>query len=187
MKKYMYSFAIISLVFCSKKEITEQNSTLPIVSDSLTEDSTKLQKLETEIIESKPQVVLNTFSELPAKYSNESDAVAILYTNENQFDKDGQKYAVCDFINNVVIIKINDEFEKLKDISGSQSYLENKMYENANYRLEFNLNEPVPQKTQDKILNNIPIEGAYVLKGVIKLIDLKTKEEIEKNTFVFGM
>ena len=189
MKKILLFLTCLSLVYCKKKDANEN---LLSVADSVTTSKPEIisidsAKIPPAIVEVEtPPIVWNTFSELPARFSNDSDAVANLYTDEKQLQSGGKKYGACDFINNVVVLKLNGTYEKLNDISGNDTYLENKIYENANYRLELNLNKPVPKKLENEILRDIPLDGAYVLKGTLKLIDLKSDEHLTKNTIVLG-
>ena len=44
----------------------------------------------------------------------------------------------------------------------------------------------VSEKLKNKILRDIPLDGAYVLKGTLKLIDLKNNKSLSKNTYVLG-
>ena len=193
MKASLLIFCCLSLLYCKKKD-TDENSlslTNPLTtskSDTITVDSAKIPSAIVEV--EKQTIFWNTFSKLPTRFSNESDANAYLFTDQSEIESNGVKYGVCDFINNVVVLKVNGAFEKLNDISGKDSYFENKIYENANFRLELNLDEKVSEKLKNKILKDIPLEGAYVLKGTLKLIDLKNNELLtlvsDKNNFKVG-
>lgn len=189
MKKTLLFLSCLSLVYCKKKDANEN---LLLVTDSVTTAKPEIisvdsAKIPSAIVEVEKQAIFwNTFSKLPTKFSNDSDANAYLFTNQSQIESNGLKYGVCDFINNVAVLKVNGTYEKLNDISGKDSYLENKIYENANFRLELNLDETVSEKLKNKILRDIPLDGGYVLKGTLKLIDLKNNESTTKNTFVLG-
>lgn len=185
MKKILYPFACLFLVFCSKDK-SQQNSNFQDSIINKIDSNKTITEIQENTEPKKQKIVINTFSKLPEKYSNDSDANAYFFTDSQQAEKNGIKYGVCDFINNVAILKINGNFEKLNDISGADSYLENKIFENANFRLELDLNEKISDKLTNKIISNIPLEGAYVLKGTLKLIDLKNNTDITKNTFVLG-
>lgn len=190
MRKHLLFTVTLTLLCCNKKNYIENKQ----ITDSVVQENKNIDTLKSlsadsltqKIVEQKPNLIINKFSNLPTKYSNDSDANAYFYTDSNQAQKGGTMYGVCDFINNVFIIKLNNKFEKLNDISGTDSYLENKIFENANYRLELDLNEKISDKLSNKILKDIPLEGAYVLKGNIKVIDLSNNNEITKNTFVLG-
>ncbi|MCA4777430.1 hypothetical protein [Empedobacter stercoris] len=189
MKKSLPILLIFTMICCNKNNESEKIQAQTIDTKSVISDSIKTDTIKTaKEIKSEPENTLkiNTFSELPQRYSNESDANAYFFTDSNQAEKNGIKYAVCDFINNVLVLKINNKFEKLNDISGKDSYLEDKNFENANYRVELDLNEKISDKLQNKIISNIPIEGAYTLKGKIKVIDLTNNNELTKDTFVIG-
>lgn len=189
MKKAITISFFLSFICCKKTEIKtfddSKNDSVPSAINTINRDSIIASTPITEA-PIKGTTIINTFTYLPQRFSNESDAQALLYTDSDQIEKNGKKYVYCDFINNVAIVKINNKFEKLNDISGTDSYFENKVFENAYYRLELDLNEKISKSLSNKIINNIPLEGAFVLKGTITVIDLTNNNEIAKNTFVLG-
>lgn len=189
MHKAFYIITFLMFLSCNKNNIIEQKI---ITNDSLTAnkmDSIAMDSIKipiTVLEDVKPKIVWNTFVDIPQKYSNESEANAYFFTDSEEAKKNGNKFGFCDLINNVAIVKINNKYEKLINISEKNSYLENSIYENENYRLELNLNEKISKNLQNKVLGNIELEGAFVLKGKLKITDLKNNIELQKETFLLG-
>lgn len=181
----------ISLFAVSCKKNAEptqtQQDTVAVSADTLSAQMDSVAVVEQE--EVLPELNLQVFnwnSKLPAKFNENLDSWGrlFLYTNENQSNKtNGNYYAFIDFSeNDVAIIKVNGTYEKLKNTAKGE-YIENRIYENNNFRLELNLSS---KNVSQQAVAELP-EGSFVMKGTIRLLDLNTNQETTKQTFAVGI
>lgn len=178
----IFLFIIIAIASSPREEqvVSTYEETYPEV-ETLEEDSIRTMEA-TQIVSA---LEMQTFTDIPQKYWNYSDGNFHLFVNKQEYDKGGKRYVYYDLVNDKALIKINGEFIQLPCISNG--YIENAIFENNDYRLEFDLNENVPQYIVDEVTRDIPLDGAFVVAGNIKLIDLRSGQKVVKNGFGFGI
>lgn len=178
----IFLFVIIAIASSPREEqvVSTYEETYP-EAETLEEDSIRAMEA-TQIVSA---LEMQTFTDIPQQYWNYSDGNFHLFVNKQEYDKRGERYVYYDLVNNKALIKIDGEFIQLPCISNG--YIENAIFENNDYRLEFDLNENVPQHIVDEVTRDIPLDGAFVVAGNIKLIDLQSGQEVTKNGFGFGI
>lgn len=181
----------ISLFAVSCKKNAEptqtQQDTVAVSADTLSAQMDSVAVVEQEeVLQELNLQTFNRDSQLPAKFNENLDSWGrlFLYTNENQSNKtNGNYYAFIDFSeNDVAIIKVNGTYEKLKNTTKGE-YIENRIYENNNFRLELNLSS---KNVSQRAVAEFP-EGSFVMKGSFRLLDLNTNQETTKQTFAVGI
>lgn len=189
MRKSVLLGLVLSLMVACKKETVEnatiQQDSVAVNVDSLSIQTDSITVVEPPVVEELKIQTFNYQSQLPAKFNEnlETWGRALLYTSKNQAKKGGDYYIFIDFSEkDVAIIKVNNVYEKLTNITKGK-YLEERVYENSNYRLELNLSS---NNVSQDLVAKYP-EGSFVMKGSIRVIDLKTNQETIKETYVIGI
>lgn len=188
----LFGILFIGLVSCKQetKEIKENEEktqdTMTLSKDSISIETKTEKEIEKPIEELNIQT-FNYESKLPAKFNKnlESWGRLFLYTDESQWEKGyGNHYVFIDFSeNDAAIIKVNGTYEKLKNISPKNTYIEDRVYENSIYRLELHLSS---DNVSQKAVERFP-DGSFVLKGTFKLINKNTQQDVTKSTYAIGI